>query len=222
MGYCCRKHWNEQKDQQPAVAEQQVEVQTDSKADGMCVGPDCCDPGTWYDNLPGCQAAQANGVCGGCDPFQVNGTKYCCHKHWNEEKEQKPAVAEQQVEVQTESKADAMCEGADCCDGRGSSWWDNKAGCLAQQTEGKCGGCEPFHPNKGNPETLYCCHKHWNEEKEQKPAVAEQQVGVQTDSKADAVCEGEKCCDGRGTQWIDNLAGCKAMEVEGKCGAGGC
>merc|ERR1712118_603642 len=81
--YCCHKHFNEEEEQKPAVAEQQVEVQTDSKVDGMCVGPTCCDE-TWYDNLPGCQAAQANGVCGGCEPFQVNGTKYCCHKHWND------------------------------------------------------------------------------------------------------------------------------------------
>merc|ERR1712072_748828 len=200
--YCCHKHWNEEKEQKPAVAEQQVEVQTDSKADAVCEGEKCCDGrGTqWIDNLAGCKAMEVEGKCGegGCWPFHVAPAPegeliYCCTKPHREE--QKPAVAEQQVQVQTESKADAVCEGEKCCDGRGSSWFDNKAGCLAQQTEGKCGGCEPFHPNKGNPETLYCCHKHWNEEKEQKPAVAEQQVEVQTDSKADGMCVGPDCCD---------------------------
>merc|ERR1711904_221466 len=151
-------------------------------------------------------------------PFLNNGHKlYCCHKHWNSEQEQKPAVAEQQVEVQTDSKDVGMCEGANCCDSKGSSWWDSFDGCHAQQVQGKCGGCEPFTV-KPNKETIYCCHKHWNSEQEQNPAVAEQQVEVQTDSKDVGICDGAQCCDSKGSSWWDNYDGCHAQQVQGKCG----
>merc|ERR1712072_465118 len=100
-----------------------------------------------------------------------------------------------------------------CCDGRGTQWIDNLAGCKAMEVEGQCGegGCWPFHVAPApEGELIYCCTKPHREE--QKPAVAEQQVQVQTESKADGICEGADCCDGRGSSWFDNKAGCLASK----------
>merc|ERR1711976_749712 len=124
------------------------------------------------------------------------------------------------------NSVNAICEGAGCCDGKGTHWIDNEAGCKAMEVEGKCGagGCWAFHVAPNN-DPFYCCTRPHREEqkpavaeKEQKPVVAEQQVEVQTDSKADGMCVGERCCNSKGSSWYDNRDGCHAAQVNGKCG----
>jgi len=84
--------------------------------------------------------------------------------------QEKPAV---------KADSNAMCEGAQCCE-KGQAI-DNLPYCEELQREGKCGGCFKFHVSP-NPETLYCCNKHYSSDRKLEEKPVQEKPAVKADS----------------------------------------